>query len=158
MSPAVHEIQEPWEQVEEARGAAIVFSDFPQIDFAACAPLDTLWILLITSWSTSLSKSGMQWRLLTSLVCALQQKLLWWVTRCCSTPTRHSQMTTLPSRQLCSFFPLLKLFWCKAGSLTFACLMADGLMGEREANDWFMSDHHFKVLKILLANEINLGA
>ena len=158
MFPEVHEIQEPWEQVEEARGAAIAFLDFPQIDFSPCVHLDTLWLLLITSCSTSLSNSGMQWRLLTSLVCALQQKLLRWIMRCYSTRIRHCQMATLPSGHLRSFFPLLKLFWCKVGPLTLACLIADGLMGKRGANDPFMSDHPFKVLKILLANEIKLGA
>lgn len=54
--------------------------------------------------------------------------------------------------------PPPKLFWCKVGRLILAGLIADWLMGEREANDCFMSDRHFKVLKMLLADEINLGA
>lgn len=158
MSLEVPEIQEPWEQVEEGRETTIVSSHFPQISFSTCVHVDTLWTLPIIFCSTSLSKPGVQWRLLASPVCALQQRLLRWITRCCSAHVRHCRMATLPSGQSFAFFSLPKPFWRKVGPLPFACLIANVLVGKREANDCFMSEHHFKILKILLANEINLGA
>lgn len=68
-------------------------------------------------------------------------------------PNGHS-----PIRAVIFIFPPPKAVLMQSWSSQFACLIADWLMGEREANDCFMSDRHFKVLKMLLADEINLGA
>lgn len=129
MSAEVHEIHEPWGQVEEARGTTVVFSGFTQIHFSTCVHLDTLWML----WcSAPLSKSSGQWRLLTRLVCALQQRLLWWTRCCCSTHIVRNGHS--PIWAVFCIFPPAKALLLQSWSSDFCvpyCKWADGEAGSK---------------------------